>query len=205
MKLPWWDKCPYKKRKRCSSTSSSINPPLTSPPYWYPGFPPHCELKAMHVCTVPWLLHHTWAYYGKQLVNGYIWFMTTLDNQFSFLFTFVLLPSPIDSKMHNFSFLTSLKLPQNLWHLRFDDVWHFTFHMYVFIPKQTASSFIKGLTHCIFIFLHLSGKDPVDSIDPPYILAKRGNCFLNCSFSPEKGWDKQRAARDLDMLDSEGA
>ena len=74
-----------------------------------------------------------------------------------------------------------------MWHLRFDDEWHFTFHMYVFIPQQTASFFIKGLTHCISVFLHLSGKDSMDSIDPPYTLAKRGNCFLNCSFPPEKG------------------
>lgn len=31
-----------------------------------------------------------------------------------------------------------------------------------------------------------------------------GSGFSNCSFSAEKGWDKQRTARDLGMLDGEG-
>lgn len=113
-------------------------------------------------------------------------FMRTLDNQFSFLFTFVLLPSPIDSKMHNFSFLTCLKLPQSLWHLRFDDVWHFTLFICMSLFSTNCKLFYKRI-HTLYIrFPSLcQGKDSMDSIDPPYP-AKRRNCFLNCSFPPEK-------------------
>ena len=75
--------------KSLLSLTSSMNPPLTSPPYWHPGLLPYCELRATHVCTMSWLLHHTLAYQWKQLVNEHIWFMTTLDNQLLFLFTFV--------------------------------------------------------------------------------------------------------------------
>lgn len=92
----------------------------------------------------------------------------------------------MDSRMHNVSFLTSLKLSHSLWHFRFDDIRYFTFHMYVLIPPQTASFFRKGLTHCISLFLHLPGKDPVDSTDSPSFLAKRGNCFPDCSFFLEQ-------------------
>lgn len=77
--------------------------------------------------------------------------------------------------MHNFFFLTSLKLSYSLWRLRFDAIWHFSFHLYVLIPQETASSFRKGLTHYVSVFLHVPSKDPVGSIDPPYFLAKGGN------------------------------
>lgn len=71
-----------------------------------------------------------------------------------------------------FFILMALKLSYCLWHLRLNDIWYFSFHMYVLIPQQTASSFKKGLTHYVSVFLHLLSKDTVDSRDSPCFLPK---------------------------------
>lgn len=100
--------------------------------------------------------------------------MITLESQLLFLFSFVSLPYPIESRMHDFffSFPTSLKLSYHLRHPRFDDVCCFTFHRPVLIPQRTATPFRKELTHCAPVLLCLPVKDPADSTDPPHFLAK---------------------------------
>lgn len=133
-----------------------------------------------------------------------------------FYLSFVSLPYSIDCRMHNFFFLTSLKLSDSLWHLTFDDIWHFSFHSMSLTPPQTAISFRKRLTHYVSVFLHLPSKDPVDSIELHTFLLKEettslksskklsllGSGISNCPFPPEK---RRRAARDMGTLDGEGA
>lgn len=74
--------------------------------------------------------------------------------------------------MHNFSFLTCLEIAQSLWHLR--DLTCMALHFsYVYLYSSTNCKLFKGYDSYIVgpVSSHLSGKDSMDSIDPPYILA----------------------------------
>lgn len=66
--------------KSSPTFASSTDLSLASPPDSHLSLLPHCELTVMHVCTMPWLIHHPLAHRWKQLVNEHIQFMTTRDN-----------------------------------------------------------------------------------------------------------------------------